>query len=287
MRRRPTIVVLLGFLLIVATPLIPRRASAAPGDKVCWVVEGPRLVCETDDGGGVAPPPSDGGNSGGNSRPTAYWTITLVPEGLGLGDANGPCIDASNGQPGRTWRYTLRDTATGAILQTRLDCVANRDPESTLGAAATPPPTPAELVGAVPIPEPAILSNPGGRGLTGLETLFWAADPGPVSVSVTIRGWNVTGTLTAQRWTWTTGDGGRYEASSPGNADDPAARHTYEMKDTWPVALQVGWSGSYTVSGFGTTYTVTGLATTSASALDYDVIEVRGVVDETQPAASP
>jgi hypothetical protein len=203
---------------------------------------------------------------------------------MGPGEANGPCTDAANGQPGRTWLYTLHDAATGAILQTRTDCIANRDPESTLGAAATPPPTPAELVGAAPIPEPAIQASPGGRGLTGLESRFWAADPGPVSVSVTIRGWNVTGNLAAHRWTWTTGDGGRYEASRPGSADDPAARHTYGTKDTWPVALTVNWEGSYTVSGFGTTYTVTGLATTGTATVDYPVIEVRGVVDEAQPA---
>ena len=286
MRRLTMTAALLGVLLLVAGPMALQPAEAAPGDKVCWVVEGPALVCETDDGGGTATPPTEGSGDGGNSsRPTAYWTITLVPEGAGNGDATGPCIDATNGQPGRTWLYTLRDAATGAILQTRTDCVANRDPESTLGAAATPPPTSAELLGAAPIPEPAILANPGGRGLTGLESRFWAADPGPVSVSVTIRGWNVTGTLTAQQWTWTTGDGSRYESSSAGSADQPAAKHTYETKDTWPITLEVSWSGSYTVSGFGTSYTVTGLATEGTSTLDYEVIEVRGVVDEPRPAA--
>lgn len=285
MRRCIASTVLLALASSAAAAGLVTSAGAAPGDRVCWVV-GQFLECETDDGGGFAPPPSGGGSDGGSSsRPTAYWTITLVPEGMGLGDAGGPCIDASNGQPGRTWQYTLRDTATGAILQTRLDCVANRDPESTLGAAATPPPTPAELLGAAPIPDPAILSSPGGRGLTGLASFFWAADPGTVTVSVTIRGWNVTGTLTADRWTWTTGDGGRYEASSPGSEAEPAASHVYETKDTWPVNLEVGWSGSYTVSGFGTTYTVAGLTTTGTAGVDYPVIEVRGVVDEPEPAA--
>jgi hypothetical protein len=262
------------------------EAVAAPGDRECQIVDR-KLVCETDDPGGPPAPPTDEVNDGrGGARPTAYWTIVLVPEQMGNGDATSPCLDP-NGQPGRTYRYTLRDSATGATLDTFTRCVATAEPASVIETPPSDPPTAAELLGAAPIPEPAILANPGGRGLTGLETRFWAADPGPVTVSVTIRGWNVTGTLNAQQWTWTTGDGGRYEAANPGSPEHPAARHIYDTKDTWPVALEASWSGSYTVSGFGTSYTVTGLATTGSSTLDYDVIEVRGVVDEPQPAASP
>lgn len=282
---RRSIASIVGLALVVsATVLLGVPSGAAPGDKVCWIVNG-ELVCTTEGGNGGGPPPSNGGDDGDETaRPTAYWRITLVPEQMGNGDTNGPCLDP-NGQPGRTYRYTLRDATTGATLETFTRCVAAGDPASVIGAPPSDPPTAAELLGAAPIPEPAILANPGGRGLTGLESRFWAADPGPVSVSVTIRGWNVTGTLTALQWTWTTGDGSRYESPSPGSADHPAANHVYETKDTWPVTLEVTWSGSYTVSGFGTSYTVAGLATEGTSTLDYEVIEVRGVVDEPQPAA--
>ena len=271
-------------LAALAGLFAPAPATAAPGDKVCWV-DGPRLHCETDDGSGTGTPGGGGDDGGGGgTRPTAYWTISLVPEQMGDGDANGPCLD-TNGVPGRTYRYVLRDAATSEILDSFTRCVAAGDPAAVIGAPPSAPPTAAELQSAAPIPEPAILANPGGRGLTGLESRFWAAADGPVAVSVTIRGWSVTGTLAADEWTWTTGDGGRYESPIPGSAAVPAARHVYETKDTWPVSLEVSWSGSYTVSGFGTSYTVTGLAAEGASTLDYEVIEVRGVVDEPQPAA--
>jgi hypothetical protein len=136
------------------------------------------------------------------------------------------------------------------------------------------------LVAATPIPEPEINANPASRGLTGLDSWFWAANPGAVSASVSLRGWTVSGNLSIGSWVWETGDGGHYETDGPGSAKDPAVRHMYETKGVWPLSLEVSWSGSYTVSGYGVSFAVDGLSVEGSDSLDYQVIEVRGVIDD-------
>jgi hypothetical protein len=42
----------------------------------------------------------------------------------------------------------------------------------------------------------------------------------------------------------------------------------------------VSWSGSYTVSGYGVSFAVDGLSVAGSDTLEYQVIEVRGVIDD-------
>lgn len=285
MRARRIAVVLIltvSWTLVATTP-----ADAAPVDKICRIVER-RLVCTTDHGESGRPGGA-GSSTGGPSAtpaasPTAVWTSELVYLPAGPPDgatAAGPCT-APNGQLGMAYRHTLRSLETGEVLRITFGCVASDGPG---GPPASPPPPPApptfeEIVAATPIPAPEITANPSGRGLTGLESWFWAADPGTVNASATLRGWTVAGSLSIGAWVWETGDGGRYETDGPGTAEAPAVRHTYEAKGTWPVSLEVSWSGSYTVSGYGASFTVGGLSVDGSDTLDYEVIEVRGVVDD-------
>jgi hypothetical protein len=254
-------------------------AVAAPGDRICVVDENDQLVCMTE-GDAPAGPTTPGSDVNSHeATPATYWSVTLLAEPSGAGDANGPCTDA-NGEPGRTYLYILRDAATGVVMDRFTRCVALGAPEPPVEEAPPAPPTQEELLDAAPIPQPAITMSPAGRGLTGLESWFWTSTPATVEASATVRGWTVTGSLTATAWVWHTGDGATYTSNAPGTAEQPAARHVYETKATQALELDVTWTGSYAVSGFGTTFTVGDLTTTGTATADYPVVEVRGVLDE-------
>lgn len=180
------------------------------------------------------------------------------------------------GAPGTGWFYNVElvDTATGEVLAFEVVCRGPAEPFATPAL-----PTIAEVLGAAEVPEPQIGGNPEGRGLTGLASWFWvegATDP--VEVDVMLRGWTVSGSLGADEWRWQVGDAA-YTSAGPGSEAAPAVEHTFEREGTVGVAVDVAWSGSYTVSGYGISFTVPGLATTTSSSLDYEVIEVRSVVD--------
>lgn len=282
-RRLAVVLVLaVGWTLVTVAP-----AGAAPVDKICQIVER-RLVCTTDAGdagrSGATGPSTGAPSAVPAGSPTAVWTSELLYLPAGPPDgatAAGPCT-APNGQPGMAYRHTLRSLETGEVLRITFGCVAPGEAGGPPAAPPSPPqpPTFEEIVAATPIPAPEIAANPSGRGLTGIDSWFWAADPGTVDASATLRGWTVSGSLSIGGWVWDTGDGGRYETDGPGTADAPAVEHTYEAKGTWPVSLEVRWSGSYTVSGYGTSFTVGGLSVEGSDSLDYEVIEVRGVVDD-------
>lgn len=236
-----------------------------------------------------ASPGSSSGASGGGEaveRPATYWTRALRPEGISGGDVTGPCAVPGTGEPGRTYVYTLWDRATGEPREITTTCAAVAEagpdaPDSPGDPAPIPaPPTLEEILDRTPIPQAQIVASPSARGLTGLESWFWAVDPGDVDALATIRGWTASGSVSPTNWSWVTGDGGTYTSSGPGSAEDPAVRHTYETTDVWPVRLQVSWSGSWTISGYGTEFTMSDLSTDTAGTLDYLVIEVRGVLDE-------
>jgi hypothetical protein len=191
-------------------------------------------------------------------------------------NGNAVCTTA-DGQLGVYYRFTLRVIATGEILDTYFRCIPGGP-----APPATPPaaPTREELRKSVPVPEPSIAANPSGQGVTGLDSWFWANQAGPVTATVTLRGWTVTGTLTPTKWVWATGDGASYTASTPGSEADPAVKHAYQTKGSRQLTVDVSWEGSYAVSGYGTAYTVEDLATESTAAVDYPVAEIRSVLDD-------
>lgn len=269
-------------LAIGFTVAVPTSAAGAPNPNDCATRRiDPttyRLICEADiEVPGLTPIAATDEDPAPSSSgtPTATWTRYPLPGELCT--VPGELIGI-----GQRYRYTLIDSATGQVLREEIVCVSNSAPADAPPPAPLPPapPTREELLDATPIPQPIIEANPSGRGLTGLESWFWAGDSGAVTAAVTLRGWTVSGTLTADSWTWTTGDGGRYEVSTPGSPEDPAVRHLWETKDTWSVTLEVSWSGSYTVSGFGTTLVVDGLVAEDSTTVDYPVVEVRAVLDD-------
>lgn len=276
-------------LVVSSVALATAQSGAAPVDKICRIVER-RLVCTTDYGESGRPG-STGSSTGAPAAtpaaaPTAVWTSELLllapnPDRNPTGDTPGRCVD-DIGQPGWVYRHTLRSLETGEVLRLTFGCVASGEGDGPPAAPPPPPepPTFEEIVASTPVPAPEIAADPSGRGLTGLESWFWAADPGTVTASASLRGWTVSGSLSIGAWVWETGDGGRYETDGPGTAEAPAVRHIYEVKGTWPVSLEVSWSGSYTVSGYGAFFTLGGLSVEGSDTLDYDVIEVRGVIDD-------
>lgn len=106
--------------------------------------------------------------------------------------------------------------------------------------------------------------------MTGLETYLWAAAQAPLTGSSSIRGYAVVCTATPVEWRWTTGDGGRYAATTPG-APHPgqAATHLYETKGAYTLALDVVWT-------LDTNYGRGGLVRSAST--PYRVVEVRSVL---------
>jgi PKD repeat protein len=122
-----------------------------------------------------------------------------------------------------------------------------------------------------PDPEdPEIGRDPRRRGLTGLETRLWASPQEPLQVGATIRGYPVGCRLTAQRWTWETGDAASYSADRPGgpHPDNPA-EHTYETKGAYTLRLTVQWRRE---TPFGSD------TITRTTEEPYRVIEVRSIL---------
>lgn len=262
------------FVLIAAVCAgLAHPVDAAPGDRRCWLLNGV-LTCGTE----VETPggPSDDPRTGGDA-PTAVWIREVVGSVQGENDNGNATCATGDSQLGVYTRFTLRVIATGEVLDTYFECIP-------LGPAppAPPPaaPTREELEKSVPVPLPTIAANPSGQGVTGLDSWFWADNASPVTATVSLRGWTVTGTLTPTKWVWSTGDGASYTASTPGSQADPAVEHAYQTKGSRQLAVQVSWEGSYTVSGYGTTYTVEDLVTENTATVDYPVAEIRSVLDD-------
>lgn len=260
------VVVALGILAS-----IPVAAQARPGEADCdltpWLQE-----CEIEVTDPGAPPAEPG-------VPTApsptFWRLKSIIE-----SPWGACQPPGGGI-GIPHVYELIDRATGEVLETRPGIVCVPTDEEPAAPAAPPPepPTNEEILEVTPI-EPAVIRvNPSGRGLTGLASWFWLDDPGVVETSADLEGWHIEGTARVDRWVWRVGDD-TYTTTSAGSEADPAVEHVFERRGDVEVSVERSWTGSYTVSGYGISYTVDGLATEDASSVDYEVIEVRGVLDE-------
>jgi hypothetical protein len=159
--------------------------------------------------------------------------------------------------------------------------------EAVTGVPIVPPapPTPEEAWRAVPIPQPGININPGELGATGVETWLWSSAADPVSVSVTLRGYAVTGVAAPTEWHWnmgamagTSNPPPGLRAGRPGSPDQPAVRYTYETKGGYTITHQVEWSGTFTVSGWGLPgLTLDAGAIVVESSRPYQVVEIRSV----------
>ncbi|MGH9118327.1 MAG: hypothetical protein ACRD0A_10780 [Acidimicrobiales bacterium] len=140
-----------------------------------------------------------------------------------------------------------------------------------------PPPTRQEIFGSALIPRPVIHTSPYGDGLVGLDTWLWGDAHGSVTVSLTLRGWTVTGTVTAVEWIFETSDGGSYSADNPGSEARPVGRHVFSRYGTYTIDHTVAWGGSFAVTGYGFTINAGNLGAAFDATRSYDVIEVEAV----------
>jgi len=75
------------------------------------------------------------------------------------------------------------------------------------------------------------------------------------------------------------GDGTTHTTTQPGSQANPAAKHTYETREEYPLALDVTWEGSWSISGWGINETGLDLGAIAVhNERNYHVIEVRSVL---------
>jgi hypothetical protein len=184
------------------------------------------------------------------------------------------------------WWYTIytRDRSTGALIgEPELRCVPLTDP------AGGPPPPPAlpqpptvgEIWDAAAIPAPQVGVNPAARGVTGLQTWIWAAEPRTeVAVSVTLDGYTVTGTARLVGYEFAFGDGPAVRTTTGGSEAQPAVRHVYETKGTYEISVATRWQGEFVMIGPGLSAPLpVDLSTAQLTdVIEYPVAEVRSVL---------
>lgn len=183
---------------------------------------------------------------------TSRWAVAPTPPANALDCTT---IGGATESPLPTTIAVATDVATGASFIGEF-CVFIPAGEVFLPPA---PPTLEEVLAAAGVPSPAINLNPGNEGLTGLATYAWYGGPtstGPVTV--TIRGYTVSGTADIDEVTW---DMGRpdergeqtYTAAADqlGTESQPAVRHTYETKGITTITVDAWWHGTFTITGNG------------------------------------
>jgi hypothetical protein len=191
----------------------------------------------------------------GQPAPCALGTDLLDPAGLGI-----------------LYLIEVIQLSDGLTVASTFRCVGpGEDP------LPPPPPTRAEIWDSAPIPQPVIHLSPIGDGLVGLDTWLWGDNHGSVTVTVSLRGWTVSGTVTPTAWVFETSDGGHYTAPNPGSENSPVGAHIFGRQGTYTITHTVEWGGAFTVSGYGLAFTVTGLSGDFAATAAYPVIEIEAV----------
>ncbi|MGQ0823478.1 MAG: hypothetical protein ACT4OX_00365, partial [Actinomycetota bacterium] len=152
------------------------------------------------------------------------------------------------------WRYDVQviERATAKQVRAYQVCVALPDPSDVSKPPAPPvfpaPPTYEEIWASARLPGPVVGVNPAGFGITGLETWLWSAAVEPVVIGVSLGGFTVTGTATPIGYRFDSGEGSS-AAASPGSEEDPAARHLYETKGMYRLAIGVTWRAEAVMTG--------------------------------------
>jgi hypothetical protein len=207
---------------------------------------------------------------------------TLYDVAMGFGNVgdpapcNPPSTDLVQGGIGIVYYRFVTDPSSGLLTgDSRFVCIGpGEDP------VPPPPPTAAEVWAAASIPQPVIHVSPYVEGLVGLDTWLWGDSHGSVTVSVSLRGWTATGTVTPSTWVFDTSDGGSYAADNPGSEDYPVGNHVFSRHGTYTITHTVDWGGGFTVSGHGLSFTVGGLSGSFDATLDYGVIEIEAVITD-------
>ena len=185
---------------------------------------------------------------------------------------------------GNGWWFDidLFASADGRFIAT-IDAVCEPlDPAARDQAPPPPPveqpPTVGELWRSVGLPAPAIGVSPATRGITGLPTWVWVNGAAtPVAVSLSLRGYSITGTASVVGYGVFTGDGGWIRRGRAGGPTDPAVTHIYEKTGTYRLGVATLWSAGAVITGPGITFPFTldlGTALVT-SGRDYPVIQIR------------
>lgn len=184
---------------------------------------------------------------------------------------------------GWTWTVTTVERGTGIVVAQTTSCVALSGPG---GAPGPPPDVPApptigEIWSRAALPAPTLGLSPVGQGVTGLETWIWATSDETLALSLTIRGYTVTGTARLAGWQFATGDGTVVERAAGGAPNRPALRHAYERIGAYDLGVTARWDATVVVSGpdFAPRPTPIGEALLLAT-YRYPVTEVRAVLTE-------
>ncbi|MDZ4828403.1 MAG: PKD domain-containing protein [Actinomycetota bacterium] len=186
---------------------------------------------------------------------------------------------------GWTFVVTAYDTVTGAVIGDRqITCVPIADPDAPAVPTAPTlpePPTIGEIWNATNIPTPSLSTSPITDGVTGLETWLWATGPDTITVTTApLNGYTVTGTATRTGYTFDFDDGPIQTSTTGGSEAEPAARHTYETKGPYTLAVTSTWTATFTMTGPGITTPLpidTGTAHVRTTH-NYRVVEIRGVL---------
>lgn len=230
-------------------------------------------------------PSNEGGTSGSDGLITYHWVATGI--GCWYGESGG---EPSSGSPTAEVYERIRvDRTTDPPTETLTygECF---EPDDAPDESPPPPPPPTleEMTAvareAIIVPDVQVSPDAGLGGVTGLETWFWYDGQDDATVSVEIRGYGVTASMSPSRYYWDSDDprGGLLKADRPGSVDEPAARWTYETKDDYEVRIQVVWDGTWSFTGHGASASGDLPTIRATGSADYQVDEVRSELTGTR-----
>jgi hypothetical protein len=225
---------------------------------------------------------SDGDGTGGNSSAPSC-TADVMNVGLGLLEwlmAEAPLhpgaapwtVHCDDGFFGVVWVPINTDPADVQVV------IGAPDPIDPLSVAA-------ELRDRLAVPEMAISANP-DTGLVALPSWFWVDgyDGTPISSSTTLGGITVEVQIVPQRYTWSFGDGGTLETTSPGEPypAESDIQHSYEQSSlgaggAFVVTVEISFSAQYRVNGDAWQSLD---AITRSFTIDYPVQQLQSVLTE-------
>lgn len=259
--------------LILATfAIAPSTASSAADPSECYYEtvrgpDGPTMVLTCPGGGGS-------GDGSGSGTGKCFYLGEEIPcvSDRGVFYAPYACwLDMTPVPPTDPLGSMLYDAhgGTGAVFM----CYPGHGtPTYVWLADANPPPNPAVLaaraVTQMRLRAPAIgivpESQPGRVGVVGLPVWMWAADPGPsvtgpITKSVSERGYTVTATGRLERFEWKMGDGSVVTCRTAGTpyrdafgvTASPDCGYQYKKQGSYTVEVTAYWTVTW--SGIGQT----------------------------------
>jgi hypothetical protein len=213
----------------------------------------------------------------GSAPRTTYWTVELRSNPLFCRNPDG-----------LERHFELRRIGTDELIYQRSECLG----PATQGTAQ-PLPTVEEVWDVAPLPPPDLFTDPGCRGLVGIENHLWAAASPAVAATVDLAGWSLVVDAEPIAWRWqidplevADGSGDRpvtrpaqYSSASPGSAAEPVAEHVFETAGRYGFSVSETWTGSFTATAGGVTLgpIPIGLVELTTTA-PYRVVEVQAVL---------